>query len=75
MPLMIGEHVGGERGKLDGLQDLFSIGGAERAGLQLAPASAEVVVDLVLGRTPRVDVTPFRLDREAGEPSDPAFRS
>ena len=49
--------------------------GHKRAGLQLAPASAEVVADLVLERTPRVDLTPFRLDREPGEPADPTFRS
>ena len=49
--------------------------GHKRAGLQLAPATAEVIADLVLGRAPRVDLDPFRLDREAGEPADPTFRS
>jgi glycine oxidase len=49
--------------------------GHKRAGLQLAPATAEVIADLVLGRTPRVDLTPFRLDREPGEPADTTFRS
>jgi glycine oxidase len=49
--------------------------GHKRAGLQLAPASAEVIADLVLGREPRVDLTPYRLDREPGGPPDPAFRS
>lgn len=58
-----------------GLSNLIVATGHKRAGLQLAPASAEVIVDLVMGRTPRVDLTPFRLDREPGEPADPTFRS
>ncbi len=49
--------------------------GHKRAGLQLAPASAEAIADLVLGRPTRVDLAPFRLDREPGEPADPTFRS
>ena len=58
-----------------GLSNAIVATGHKRAGLQLAPASAEVITDLVLGRTPRVDLTPFRLDREPGEPADPTFRS
>ena len=49
--------------------------GHKRAGLQLAPASAEVIADLALGRPPRVDLAPFRPGREPGEPADPTFRS
>ncbi len=49
--------------------------GHKRAGLQLAPATAEVIADLILGRPPRVDLRPFRIDREPGEPADPTFRS
>ena len=58
-----------------GFANVIVATGHKRAGLQLAPASAEVVADLVLGRTPRVDLAPFRLDREPGEPADPTFRS
>ena len=58
-----------------GLTNVIVATGHKRAGLQLAPATAEVIADLVMGRTPRVDLTPFRLDREPGEPADPTFRS
>jgi glycine oxidase len=58
-----------------GYSNLVVATGHKRAGLQLAPASAEVIADLVLGRPPRVDLAPFRLDREPGEPADPTFRS
>jgi glycine oxidase len=58
-----------------GFANLIVATGHKRAGLQLAPASAEVIADLVLGRPPRVDLAPFRLDREPGEPADPTFRS
>jgi len=58
-----------------GHSNLIVAAGHKRAGLQLAPASAEVIADLVLGRPPRVDLAPFRTGREPGEPADPAFRS
>ena len=38
--------------------------------MQLAPATAEVIADLVLGRPPRMDLAPFRPDR----PPDPSER-
>ena len=62
-------------GPAAGLANLIVAAGHKRAGLQLAPASAEVIADLVLGRAPRVSLAPFRTAREAGEPADPAFRS
>ena len=58
-----------------GFSNLIVASGHQRAGLQLAPASAEVIADLAMGRTPRIDLTPFRLDREPGGPADPTFRS
>jgi glycine oxidase len=58
-----------------GWSNVIVASGHKRAGLQLAPATAEVIADLVLGRTPGVDLTPFRLDREPGEPADTTFRS
>jgi glycine oxidase len=58
-----------------GFENVIVATGHKRAGLQLAPATAEVVVDLILGRAPRVDLKPYRVDREPGEPADPTFRS
>ena len=39
------------------------------------PATAEVIADLVLGRPPRIDLSPFRVDREPDPVEDEAFRS
>src|SRR5262249_13686119 len=49
--------------------------GHKRAGLQLAPATAEVVADLVRGRAPRRELGPFRLDRHPDPTADESFRS
>jgi len=62
-------------GLAPGFANVIVATGHKRAGLQLAPASAEVIADLVLGRPTRVDLAPYRLDREPGEPADPTFRS
>ncbi|MBI2383657.1 MAG: glycine oxidase ThiO [Gammaproteobacteria bacterium] len=45
------------------LPNLFVNTGHFRLGLTLAPASAELLADLVLERPPRFDPTPFRVDR------------
>jgi glycine oxidase len=58
-----------------GSTNLIVATGHKRAGLQLAPASAEVIADLVLGRPPRIDLGPFRIDRPPGDPAENAFRS
>jgi glycine oxidase len=62
-------------GLAPGFSNLIVATGHKRAGLQLAPASAEVIADLALGRPPRVDLAPYQLDREPGAPGDPTFRS
>ncbi|WP_435006197.1 glycine oxidase ThiO [Tundrisphaera lichenicola] len=62
-------------GLAPGFENLFVAAGHKRAGLQLAPATAEVISDLVLGRVPRVDLNPYRIDREPGGLVDPTFRS
>ncbi len=62
-------------GNVPGYVNVMMAAGHKRAGLQLAPASAEMMADLVLGRPPRVDLAPFRVDREPGGPADPTFRS
>jgi glycine oxidase len=62
-------------GVAPGLANLIVATGHGRAGLQLAPATAEIVTDLVLGRQPRLDIGPFRLDREPDAVEDDLFRS
>jgi glycine oxidase len=62
-------------GLAPGFRNLFVAAGHKRAGLQLAPATAEVITDLVLGRRPRIDLTSFRLDRPPEPSTDEVFRS
>jgi glycine oxidase len=62
-------------GAAPGLANLVVATGHKRAGLQLSPGTAEVIADLVQGRPPRIDLAPFRLDREPGQAADGAFRS
>lgn len=62
-------------GPLPGLSNAFVAAGHKRAGLQLSIATAEVTADLVLGRPPRVDLTPFRIGREPSTTRDEPFRS
>ena len=62
-------------GKAPGLENMIVATGHKRAGLQLAPATAEIVADLVLGRPPRLDLGPFRPDRQPDLTGDDAFRS
>jgi glycine oxidase len=61
-------------GLAPGYRNLIVATGHKRAGLQLSPATAELVSDLVLGRPPRMDLTPFRVDRQP-ESHEDAFRS
>jgi glycine oxidase len=62
-------------GPAPGFENLIVATGHKRAGLQLAPATAELVADLVLGRPPRLDLGPFRPDRQPDPAGDEAFRS
>jgi glycine oxidase len=62
-------------GTAPGLENLIIAGGHKRAGLQLAPATAELVADLVLGRPPRLDLSPFRPDRSPDPAGEDTFRS
>lgn len=62
-------------GTAPGPENLIVAAGHKRAGLQLAPATAELVADLVLGRSPRLDLTPFRPDRTPDPDDADAFRS
>ncbi|QDV38497.1 glycine oxidase ThiO [Tautonia plasticadhaerens] len=62
-------------GVVPGYENLIVAAGHRRSGLQLSPATAEVVADLLLGRRPFVDLTDFRPDRPAAPPVPEAFRS
>lgn len=62
-------------GHAPGYSNLIVATGHKRAGLQLAPATAEVIADLVLGRPPRIDLASFRIDRPPGDATEDAFRS
>jgi len=62
-------------GAAPGFENLFVATGHKRAGLQLAPGTAEIVADLVLDRPPRIDVAAFCLDREPEMESEDTFRS
>jgi glycine oxidase len=62
-------------GAVPGYANAFVATGHKRAGIQLAPATAEVTLDLVLGRTPRIDLGSFRIGREPASGADDAFRS
>ena len=62
-------------GRAPGFDNLVVATGHKRAGLQLAPSTAEAVADLVLGRPPRIDLTPFAVDRKPAGEDDAGFRS
>ena len=62
-------------GRALGFENVIVASGHKRAGLQLAPATAELVADLVLERQPRLDMTSFRLDRQPEPAEEVAFRS
>ena len=58
------------------LANLVIATGHRRAGLQLSPATAEVIADLVMGRPPRIDLAAFRPGRPPTPAvEDVAFRS
>jgi glycine oxidase len=61
-------------GPAPGFRNLILATGHKRAGLQLSPATGELVADLILGRPSRIDPAAFRPDREP-EQGDDAFRS
>ena len=62
-------------GRAPGFDNVIVASGHKRAGLQLAPATAELVADLVLDRSPRLDIGPFRIAREPEPAGDITFRS
>lgn len=51
-------------GFVPGMENLFVAAGHFRSGIAVSPATAELTRQLLLGQTPIVDATSFRLDRE-----------
>ncbi len=62
-------------GTVPGYSNVIVATGHKRAGLQLAPGTAEIVADLLLDRTPRMDLSAFRPGREPETATDETFRS
>lgn len=62
-------------GRPPGAENVVVAAGHRRAGLQLSTGTAALIADLVLGRPPRIDPGPFRLDRTAAEVRPGPFRS
>jgi glycine oxidase len=50
-------------GRVPGIDNAVVAAGHFRNGLQLSTATAAVVSQLLAGRTPEIDLTPFRVDR------------
>lgn len=57
-------------GPAPGWSNVFVATGHRRVGLQLSPGTAEVLADLVTGRAPRIDLEPYRADREPAAEDD-----
>ncbi|MGH7170972.1 MAG: glycine oxidase ThiO [Gemmataceae bacterium] len=62
-------------GGVPGIDNLFIAAGHFRAGIQLSPATALVMKELLLGETPTIALDDFRLDRVPSPPARAAFRS
>ncbi|SIN82512.1 glycine oxidase [Singulisphaera sp. GP187] len=62
-------------GTVPGYSNLLVATGHKRSGLQLSPATAEAIADLVLDRPARIDLSLFRIDREPAPATDDVFRS
>lgn len=55
--------------------NMFVATGHYRAGIQLSPGTAQIMADLLSGRTPGAPIVDFRLDRPKVSPVSFAFRS
>ncbi len=62
-------------GVVPGVDNLFVAAGHFRAGLQLSPATASVMKELLLDEKPTIALDDFRLDRPTAPPAQTAFRS
>lgn len=50
-------------GPVPGLDNVFVAAGHFRSGLHMSPGTAVVMADLIVGKPPAIDLTPFRLGR------------
>ena len=50
-------------GRSPHFRNVFYGFGHQHIGLTCAPGTATALTDLVLGRSPTIDLTPFRIDR------------
>ena len=50
-------------GHTPGFDNFLQLNGASGHGFMISPATTRLTADLILGRAPRYDVAPFRLDR------------
>ncbi len=55
-------------GRVPHLENAFVAAGHFRGGLQLSTGTAAVMSQLIEGRQVEIDLSPFRLDRHAGQP-------
>jgi glycine oxidase len=62
-------------GPVPGFDNFFLAAGHFRSGIQLSPATALVMKEVLLGEKPTIALDDFRLDRPPGSPARPAFRS
>ncbi|HEY7157069.1 MAG TPA: glycine oxidase ThiO [Gemmataceae bacterium] len=62
-------------GVVPGVENLFVAAGHFRAGIQLSPATALVMKEVILGEKPTIALDEFRLDRPLGPPVRTAFQS
>jgi glycine oxidase len=53
-------------GRMPGYENWWVASGHGRSGIQLAPATALVMSDLILGQAPSLDVRPFDVNRLLG---------
>jgi glycine oxidase len=62
-------------GQVPGCSNLYVAAGHFRSGIQLSPATALVMKELLLGQPLTIPLTGFRLDRPPSPPAQTAFRS
>jgi glycine oxidase len=62
-------------GEVPGCPNLYVAAGHFRSGIQLSPATALVMKELLLGQPLTIPLTAFRLDRPPSPPASTAFRS
>ena len=62
-------------GRVGDIGNLYLAAGHFRAGIQLSPATAEIMSDLLLDREPAIDLADFRPGRKPGPFVRPAFHS